>query len=146
MGKKIKNKKMITKKSTQEALGLLVQAIELFESNDIKEDSSKMYHLKKDIQKFLKKKDSEKKVIADCENYIQHTIGAAKFNHRKMNDAEIRTLIYNAYIDGARPYLVKSPDCFPPNFLVTNANNYTGEVILKTMREWDNKPRVSKIV
>jgi hypothetical protein len=127
---------MFTNKSKEEALGLLVQTIELIESNDIKEDSAKMYHLKKDIQKFLKKKDSEKKIIADCEKYIQHTIGAAKFNHRKMNDTEIRTLIYQAYIDGAKPYLVKAPDCFPPNFLVTDANNYTNKVILETIRRW----------
>jgi hypothetical protein len=131
---------MITKKSTQEALGLLVQVIELIESNDIKEDSAKMYHLKKDIQKFLKKKDSDEDVRKDCEKFIDESIGSFKMNIYPITDLDYTTAIYAAYVSGrGKSIIKKSTKAFPPKKIITEANEYVNMVRKALLHKQDRE-------
>lgn len=80
----------------------------------------------------MKKKDNSKNIRKDCEKFIDESIGAcinkkAKFNN--INPVVLQIELYNAYIEGRRHSVVKSPDCFPPSWLVTEANNYINNII-----------------
>lgn len=131
---------MITKKSTQEALGLLVSISELLESNDLNEEKSKAYHLKKEVDEFLAKKDSDEDVRKDCESFIDESIGAEKMNIYPITSLDYTTAIYAAYVSGRGKSIVKkSTKAFPPKKIITEANEYVNNTYLALLHKQERE-------